>query len=145
MDNLYEIRLRKNFPIKIKYEFRYCYLTKQGISLLSENAIICNDEMINDIINNVSDHSIYSYNDQIQNGYITTCDGIRIGIAGECVFENGKIITIKNFQSLNIRIPHNIYGCADYVYGKIFQSNIFNTLIVSPPFYGKTTLLKDLI
>jgi stage III sporulation protein AA len=72
--------------------------------------------------------------------------GHRIGVCGEVVYENGKIKNIKNICSLNIRVAHQIFGCADTVMPQIIVNGIFqNTLIVSPPGCGKTTLLRDII
>ncbi len=147
IDKLYEIRLRTSFPIIINYDNNKFYLSSNGgKTLLKSNAIICLDEYINYIIKTVCEHSVYAYNDRICNGYLTTKDGVRIGIAGECVFEKNSIITMKNFSSLNIRIPHEIIGCAQKIYEKIINNkSVFNTLLISPPFCGKTTILKDIV
>ena len=61
------------------------------------------------------------------------------------MFDKNGIVTIREISSLNVRIPHEIHGCSDGIYEKIFKSGIYNTLIVSPPSKGKTTILKDLI
>ncbi len=144
---LYEIRLRIGYPVLLKFPNKTLYLGDCGETLLEENALICVQNDINDIINNVTEHSLYAFNDMIKNGYLSTNQGVRIGLAGECVFENGKIITIKNFSSLNIRIPHEIRNCSENFYNKIYNKKdnyLFNTLIISAPLYGKTTVLKDL-
>ncbi len=133
-DDLFEIRLRVNYPIKIRLKSEFIFI---------ENSI-CLQEDLTSILNCVTNKSIYAYNDCIKNGYLTTQQGVRIGIAGECVFENDKIITIKNINSLNVRIPHLINGCSNRLFPYVFNKKIYNSLIVSPPFLGKTTILKDL-
>ena len=67
-------------------------------------------------------------------------------MCGEAVIENGFVKTIKNCSSLNVRIPHEVIGCANEIYDKISfgNKNIYNTLIISPPGRGKTTILRDL-
>ena len=88
---------------------------------------------------------MYAFNDKIKNGYLDGPFGIRIGVAGDCVFEDGKVLTIKNINSLSIRIPHSIKGSASKIINYIYNEGlIFNTLIISPPGFGKTTLLKDI-
>ncbi len=144
-DDLYEIRMRASFPVKVKIKTSYYYLTELGSSLFNMKSIICTKEDIDDIVKNVTECSIYAHNDKIKNGYLTTHEGIRIGVAGECVSDNDKIITIKNFSSLNIRIPHEIYGCANILYKYVYDAIMHNSIIISPPLFGKTTLLKDLI
>lgn len=145
LDNLYEIRLRKNFPVMVNYDNHQFYLNLNGIREDKDQAIICTVEDLNYIMKSVTEHSIYAFNDRIKEGFITTANGIRIGIAGECVFFEKHIQTIKNISSLNIRIPHKIFGCSNNVFEYIFNSGkVLNTLIISPPAFGKTTLLKDL-
>lgn len=144
INSMLEIRLRCGFGIKVNLNGNFFYLAESGATLLKERAIICQEEDINAVINNVTEHSIYAFNDKIKNGYLTTKDGVRIGITGECVCDKENIITIKNFSSLNIRIPNERLGCADKLYNIVYSDKIYNTLIISPPLYGKTTLLKDL-
>lgn len=135
---LTEIRLRVNFPIILNYKNNRTYLTDFN------NKIYCKQNDIEEIISNVTERSIYAFNDKIKEGFLTTKDGNRIGIAGECVFENGKIVTIKNITSLNVRIAHDVPNSSKNIYDKLFTTKIYNTLIISPPAKGKTTILKDL-
>ncbi len=143
---LYEIRLRTGFPVKLNYSNQNFYLCESGLTKNKINLLICNQKDIDYIINEITERSIYAYNDRLKDGYITTFNGIRVGIAGECVFDNKNIQTIKNFTSLNIRIPHQINGCSNKIMPFIYSNKIVNsTIIISPPFLGKTTLLKDII
>ncbi len=142
---LYEIRLRTGYAVKVNYNNKNAYLSFYGLTQNCKDAIICSSFDISEIIKNVTEHSLYAFNDRIKEGFITTKHGVRIGIAGECVFCENKIQTIKNFSSLNIRIPHQINGCSSGVIKEIInQGKVNNTLIISPPFLGKTTLLKDI-
>ena len=142
---LYEIRLRNGYPVKINYKGKNYYLSNDGTTLNSERAIICVPSDINYVINYATEHSLYAFNDKIKEGFLTVENGIRIGICGECVYSNSTLQTIKNFSSLNVRIPHEIYGCSDEALNYILENKtINNTLIISPPFLGKTTLLKDI-
>ena len=145
IDKVYEIRLRKNAAITIFYDKAYYFLTSEGLKKTQNKAIICLENDINQIINKVTDYSFYASSESIKEGYLTTEDGIRIGLVGTCVFEREKIITIKDFTSLVIRIPHNVIGCSDEIFKHINNKCLNNTLIISPPRFGKTTILKDLI
>lgn len=142
---LYQIRMRKDYPIKINYDNKNMYLGQAGLSLDKGKSLIASKEDIDFIIDSVTEHSIYAFNDRIKNGYISTKSAIRIGLAGECVFHDGKIQTIKDFSSLNIRIPHEISNCSSKIIKHISsQKKVNSSLIISPPFLGKTTLLKDI-
>ena len=145
LNKLYEIRLRIGFCIKLNVNGQVCFLTENGASLIKNNAIIVKKEDINFVLEKVTENSVYAFNEQIKKGFLTSKDGIRIGLAGECVFENDKIITIKNISSLNFRIPHEIDFCSKEIEKYIYNGQtIYNSLIISSPFCGKTTILKDL-
>lgn len=142
---LSEIRFRVGFFVKAKYDNKYVYLTKEGASLFCKDAIRCTSQDVFDIINSITENSLYAFNDRIKEGFITTKNGCRVGVCGECVFENGKISTIKNFTSLNVRIAHEIENCSNKIFEKIYNDRqLLNTLIISTPGFGKTTILKDL-
>ena len=144
LDSVYEIRIRLEKPIMINYKGEYIYL-KINNSYQSSN-IIANLDLINYVLAVATKQSIYAYNNQIKNCYITTDSGIRIGICGTVVYDNGEVSTIKNITSLNIRISHEVINCSKKIIGLITIDNeLKNTLIISPPGAGKTTLIRDIV
>ena len=69
-----------------------------------------------------------------------------MGLSGQAIMENGKVKNLKYISSVNIRVAHEMIGCADAVFPYIVCNRMLcHTLIVSPPGCGKTTLLRDLI
>lgn len=136
-DNIEEIRLRINQKLTIKNE--------NGLECL-EHKVTKNE--IEETFENICEKSIYSYIKQISEGFITVKGGNRVGITGTCVIENGQVKNINDVSSLNFRIARQIKDVSDpllkYVID-IENKNIFNTMIVSPPGGGKTTILRDLI
>ena len=94
------------------------------------------------------ENSIYSYQKQIAEGFVTINGGHRVGISGSCVIENEKVININYINSLNFRISRQILGCSNNILKHILnleENSVYNTLIVSPPGAGKTTLLRDIV
>lgn len=80
-------------------------------------------------------------------GFVTVKGGHRVGITGSCVIDNGKIINIKYINSLNFRISRQIIGASSAILKYILDeknNSVYNTLIVSPPGFGKTTILRDI-
>lgn len=134
-EDIEEIRLRANKPLVLKCRDR----------MLISDYIVGIDE-INDTIGLAVEHSVYAHSDEIKNGYITIEGGHRIGVCGQVVYEKGVVTTIKHISSINIRVAHQIKGCADKLISKILDENgIRNTLIISSPGCGKTTLLRDIV
>ena len=111
-----------------------------------DDAIAVSYGVLQSIIQKLCNNSLYAVNDQLINGYISCFGGIRVGICGEVVCVNNSIKTVKNISSINFRFPHLIKNCSLKIYNYILHNNsILNTLIVSPPGAGKTTMLRDLI
>lgn len=136
-ENLQEIRIRINRPILLKLK---------NIDILIE--YIVTEKEIMQIVERICENSIYAYKNQISEGFITVNGGHRIGITGTAVIEQGKIINIKYISSLNFRIAREIKGASNKLLKEIInqeENNIYNTLIVSPPGKGKTTILRDAI
>lgn len=144
--NLQEIRLRVNKPVTVCYCSNFYFLGTNGIVSGKNSAIFITSTEIADIVHKASNYSIYTINDNLKQGYITLSSGERIGIVGQVVSENGGVITVKNFSSLNIRIPHEIKGISNDLMDYLIDDGEFlNTLIVSSPAVGKTTLLRDIV
>lgn len=133
-EKIQEIRIKVNKPIIIN-------LNDKEVILKYETTI--ND--IKEILVKISNYSLYAYEEELKQGYITIKGGHRIGIAGECVIVDGKVRTIRNISSLNIRICREVIGCSNELIKFIINKDrVYNTLIVSPPKCGKTTILRDI-
>lgn len=91
-------------------------------------------------------YSLYAYEDEIRQGYISVQGGHRVGVTGKVLLDRGRIMGMKYISCINVRLAHEIQGCADQVMSYIRTENwVANTLIISPPRCGKTTLLRDII
>ena len=111
-----------------------------------EEAYFPKKEDIQHILERASRYSLYAFSEEVKNGFLTIEGGHRIGIVGRAVVENGTVKTIQNISALNIRISHEVKGCSDVVLRYVIENkNFYNTLLVSPPACGKTTLLRDMI
>jgi len=145
LNNLNEIRLRSEQPVVVCMGGRNFYVGATGVLNEPSGAIHVTRTELDTLLHKASNYSIYAINEQLKQGFITIRGGIRIGICGEIVCEKGDIRTIKNIQSLNIRVPHEIRGCSYPVLNYIFENpRPKKTLIISPPGGGKTTFLRDL-
>ena len=137
LNDIEEIRIRTNRNILLKVgqeekKIDYCINTNEVLEILQR---IC-------------DNSIYTYQSQICKGYITIKGGHRVGITGNVVEKEGQVINISHIYSLNFRIARQIINCSKPILQYILDvknNNIYNTIILSPPGRGKTTILRDSI
>lgn len=145
---LEEIRLRVEKPIIAKLHEGEYFVDGQGnlTTNMREAHRIDNREM-EDIWAWICHDSPYAYEDEVKQGFLTVSGGHRIGVAGQVVMEeDGRVRTLKHISGLNIRIAHERRGCADVLLPRLYESgSLCNTLLISPPGCGKTTLLRDII
>lgn len=147
IEKLQEIRMRVNEPMILKYAGREYFVEEGGgMSQASSRPYIIVQNEMRETMEYIGNYSLYAFEDEIRQGFITVQGGHRIGIAGKVIVEDGHIKSIKYVSSINIRISHEIKGCAgkvlNYIYG---MDRIYHTLIISPPGCGKTTLLRDMV
>ena len=147
--NIEEIRLRVNKPLIINGDSQdYFYNDINGdLDLVMRNPYIVTKEDIEDTFQIICKYSVHSFMDDIKKGFITLRGGHRIGIVGKVIIENGQVKNIKHISSLNIRVSREIKGCSKKVLPHIIKNKnqINNTIIISPPQCGKTTILRDIV
>ena len=135
IETLEEIRIRVSKPIILKVANK---------EIIVEYIVTTQD--ILEIVEKITENSMYSYQQQICSGYITLKGGHRVGISGNVVMEENKVINVNYIYSLNFRIARQIIGVAEKVVNEVMKNDeISNTLIISKPGAGKTTILRDLI
>lgn len=133
-----EIRIRRGRQPKALVGGRYIALTYKGAGLTVTK------EDIEDILQRATKGSVHTYSEQINNGYITTDEGHRIGVSGEILCENETVRNVKSISCVNIRIAKPCIGTADGIVKYLYTGGFVNTLIISEPGGGKTTLLRDM-
>lgn len=125
IENLEEIRIRTTKPIILKNSEKEIQINYP----ITSNTIL-------EILQKICENSIYSYQNQICNGFITLNGGHRVGITGNAVIKDGQVINLSYISSLNFRIARQILNCSDMALTYILKPNtndIYTTLIVSPP------------
>ena len=147
--NIEEIRLRSQKPLILNANNKdYFYNEKENdLALNMDNPYIVTREDIEQTFQIICKYSIHTFMDDITKGFITLRGGHRVGIVGKAIVESGQVKNIKHISSLNIRISREIIGCSDKILDHIISSNnqVNNTLIISPPQCGKTTLVRDIV
>lgn len=146
-EKLQELRFRVLEPFIIFYDGMEYFLSEKGelvVDVEQSYRITQND--IKETLEYISNFSLYAYEDEIRQGFITVQGGHRVGLAGKVVLEDGKIKSVKHISFINIRIAHEKKGCGNKILHYIYENNqICHTLIISPPGCGKTTMLRDLV
>lgn len=138
---LQEIRLRIGQPVTVLYQNEELILP----TMYSEKKRLGKQEM-KETIEHISNYSLYAYEHELKQGFITIEGRHRVGMAGQVIMEGGKIKNMKYISSINIRVSHEVLDCANKIFPYItYNKQMYHTLIISPPRCGKTTLLRDVI
>lgn len=144
-----EIRVRLDKPLTIRASGGDYYVSGDGtVSKDEEKAYSPTRKDISITLELLADYSMYAFQEEIKNGFITIPGGHRVGLAGRCVSEAGAVTALKNVSGLCYRIAGEIIGCGENVIGSIRENKgrlPRHTMIISPPGCGKTTLLRDII
>jgi len=134
-DNLEEIRLRVQRPIELIFLNETIWLNKTIFTMQDRDFVL----------KQLSEHSLYRFETELKEGYITVSGGHRVGLAGKVVISEKDIKGLQFITSFNIRVAKQHKGLAQVFFNKLFVDNHFaHTLLIGPPQSGKTTLLRDL-
>lgn len=148
LDGIEEFRLKVGAPLIVYGADKSAYITAEGkTSRDRRKAYMVRAEDTTKALQLMCDCSIYSIEEELRNGYITIRGGHRIGVVGKVVTEGGRVKTIKDVSGLNIRISRQVPDCSSALLPSLTRGKdgVYNTLIVSPPQCGKTTMLRDII
>ncbi len=153
MDSLEEIRIRVCQPMIFLAEGGEYFFSMRpgGLTKDSKEAYLTTMQDISDMLVFISRYSMFAFEEEVRNGFITIEGGHRVGLSGQAVLHEGWMQTIRNISYMNIRVSHEKKECARRLIGHLYRnphdrmSGIYNTLLISPPGKGKTTLLRDLI
>lgn len=142
-----EIRLRCGRPLQLKKEDGSYFLRENGtLSREPQEGMVIFSADLRESLSLLSGYSLYAFEEELRQGYLTIEGGHRVGFCGKAVLEQGQIKTLRQINALNIRIAREQKGLAQPILPYLHKNDILcHTLIVSPPGCGKTTLLRELI
>ena len=130
-----EIRIRIGQPIELRGKDTSVWLRD-----------IITVEDIEEMLTFISRYSIYAYEEEIKQGFLTIEGGSRIGFAGQVRLEEGQVCYMTNIRFLNIRIAKEQKNCALELLPWLYEEGeLSSTLFISKPGVGKTTYLRDCI
>lgn len=146
-EKLQEIRMRADRPLAVRWDGREYFVKPGGeATIYKEEGYRVTTQDIAQTMEYISGYSLYAYEEELKQGFLTIQGGHRVGVAGKVLLENGKVKNVRHIAFLNIRLCHEVHGCADELMPYIAEDDkIYSTLLISPPGAGKTTVLRDMI
>jgi stage III sporulation protein AA len=144
--DLEELRIRAKKPLVVEDGLGKWFLSNEGtLTRHIEQAIYISELEVRQVVEMICRSSIYAYQSDIKNGFITLNGGHRIGICGKVIVKDMAVSSIKDISAINIRIAKEVKGCGQNVLNYMMKSSedIYSTLLISPPQCGKTTIIRD--
>lgn len=145
VEQIREIRFRSGEAITLNTRNEKYFINKSGsLSVAySEGVVKVDDKALQEIVFCLARRSLHTYQDMIAKGFIPLKGGCKAGIAGRAVIKNGTVYSVSHFNSVNIRISKEYYGCSKEI-TDLLGGDYESFLIIGSPLSGKTTLLRDL-
>ncbi len=146
-----EIRLRAFKPVILNFKDKSSFINKHGelifeINNVHRNILVSSKNDLEISLKKMCNYSVYSYQKEINSGFITLKGGHRVGICGTAVYEDDKdlsICNIKDISSMNIRINQKIDSLDEDILN-VVKSNFRGIILVGSPGSGKTTILRNI-
>ena len=140
-----ELRFCSEKPIVIVTDKGCYYIDSEGkLTRNASEGVIISATELQELFRLLCDGSVYAVEENIKKGYITAGGGHRVGICGTVLMRGGVVEGMRNISCLNVRIAKEVIGAAEGIIEIINDKGLKNTLIVSPPGGGKTTILRDI-
>jgi len=145
---LEEIRIRECRPLEIVFNGTYAFISATGQTTSNSHAAFrpAKDDCVK-LLDLLTNHSVYSFEEELRRGFITVVGGHRVGIAGRTVLERGQVKLIRDISCFNIRIAREAINSARELLPALLdyaKGTIHHTLVISPPQKGKTTIIRDI-
>lgn len=148
LEHMEELRIRENRPLEIVFKGQHRFVSSRGEALEKpEKAYLPTRDDCMKLLDLLTNHSMYTFEEELKRGYITIRGGHRVGIAGRTVLEQGKVKQIRDVSSFNVRVAREVRGAAQSLLPPLLDHSartVHHTLLVSPPQQGKTTMIRDL-
>lgn len=133
-----EFRLRSGQPMTV--------LLPEGERAIGDSGTVVISADLEQMCDRITGYSRYAATETLRQGYLTAEGGFRVGVCGTVVMSDGVNTNLRNISSMTVRLSRQHLGVAEGLLPQIFPSgHPVNTLILSPPGLGKTTLLRDMI
>lgn len=128
-----ELRLRAGRPPSVK--------TAAGERVLDLAPVTAQE--LREVLSRAARYSVHSYTESLKRGFVTLAGGHRLGLCGTAAEENGQVIGVRGLSSVNLRIARQVGSIREEIAGWAGTGPPRSVLLVSPPGFGKTTLLRE--
>lgn len=142
-----EIRLRADAPITLSTPQSEYWITRHGdVSTVLNDCLLMTDrETVNQCFEAMCDYSVHTHQSELARGFITTGNGLRVGLSGTVVLKDNQVYSMRALTGLCVRISRRHDGCARELVKRLCDGQtVPSVLLCGEPSSGKTSLLRDM-
>ncbi len=144
-----EIRVRLGRPPEYIAQGKSWFVRANGeLSTDIHKGVAVDEHFCRKLLDKLTAHSVYSFEEPLRRGYITAEGGHRVGLSGQVSLQDGTVKLIRDVTFFNVRLAREQIGVTKRLLPHLYDSKrkcFHHTLLVSPPQHGKTTMLRDLV
>lgn len=139
-DGVTELRFRIGRPVTMVRSWGEEQLWGQ------QGAIPVTDRLLGELYDRATGFSPYALKTEETGLFLPLKGGCRMGVCGEVSLRDGKLLGISHLSSVSIRLAREHRGIGKWAADRLTDSGtVESCLIISPPGYGKTSFLRDII
>ena len=105
---------------------------------------VADGEEVKAILGRACGGSVYAFEEELKEGYVSLEGGVRLGVCGRAVVKEGVLRTLSAVDSLVFRLPTVRITEKDSL-ARFFLAHDGGILLFSPPGGGKTTALRGFV
>ncbi len=146
-ERITEIRFRTGRPLCLCTGMQNYYMTSMSTvtEILDNRCLSLTKREMEELVLHLCGYSLHSHQEDMARGFLTVKGGHRAGLSGSAVVQDGKLTSVKQISSVNLRIAREIKGCAQDFVRRVYIDGPQNVLVAGSPASGKTTLIRDAV
>lgn len=140
---IHELRFRTGHGISLTIQGRQCPLKELPECPSALREIRLNTMQMEEIFYTLCGGSVHTHQNELAQGFLTTAQGCRVGVAGKFSEQNGECV-LQQILSLNFRVSRIIDDPLPEELCTLLAGHFVGLLIAGEPDSGKTTLLRQI-
>lgn len=141
---IHEIRLRTGCELMVTLPGECCAISSFRECPPTLEHLCLTQQQLEEVLYALCGGAFYTHQSEIEEGYLTTPGGCRVGIAGRYVQKEHGELVLQSVEALNLRIARAIEVCLPGSLCDLLNSYFSGLLIVGEPDSGKTTVLRQI-
>lgn len=141
---IHELRLRTGGEIFAVLPGETCAISLLSGCLPELKHLRLTQHQLEEIFFTLCGGSVHTHQSELAQGYLTTPDGCRVGVAGRYIQQECGDVILQQVEALNLRIARAVEVFLPEALCGVLNTRFSGLLVIGEPDSGKTTLLRQI-